>query len=45
MSDGKREYDLVKQYWTLVVKQELSVWRKLSVYRLVYIPVLTYEHE
>ena len=32
-------------YWTAVKKRELSPKAKLSVYWLVYIPILTYGHK
>lgn len=31
--------------WCIVVKREQSVKAKLSVYWLIYIPTLTYDHE
>ena len=56
MSDRKRDCEIGRRlgqaavavrslYWTVVVKRELSHKAKLSIYRLIYIPTLTYSHE
>ncbi|KAL6466538.1 hypothetical protein MHYP_G00243420, partial [Metynnis hypsauchen] len=55
-SDGKRDREIGRRlgqgaavmwslYRTVLVKRELSHKAKLSVYRSVYIPTLTYGHE
>uniref|UniRef100_A0A8C6Q6L6 Reverse transcriptase domain-containing protein n=1 Tax=Nothobranchius furzeri TaxID=105023 RepID=A0A8C6Q6L6_NOTFU len=55
-SDGKLEREIDKQisaasavmlalYRSVVVKRELSQKAKLSIYRSIYVPTLTYDHE
>lgn len=54
MSDGRREIDrrigtaaAVKPvlYWSIVVKRELSVKVTFSIYRSIYVAILSYGHE
>ncbi len=55
-SDGRMECEIDRQigavaaamrmmYRSVVVKKELSLKLKLSIYRSIYIPTLTYGHE
>ncbi|KAI3364208.1 hypothetical protein L3Q82_010807 [Scortum barcoo] len=55
-SEGKMEREIDRRigaasavmrsvYWTVVVKKELSRKAKLSIYRSIYVPTLTYGHE
>lgn len=32
-------------YWTIVATKELSKKAKLSIYQLLYVPALTFDHE
>lgn len=46
--DGRISVDsavLLTLYWSVVVKKELICKLKLSVYRLVFVPTLTYVHK
>lgn len=45
MSEGGVEWEIGIQYQSTVVKRELSMKAKLSIYRLIYVPALTYSHE
>jgi len=56
VSEGKMEREMDKRigaasavmwglYWSVLVKRELSWKMKLSIYRSIYIPTLTYGHE
>lgn len=49
---GTGERDINKQtvamwtvYQSVVMKRELSIKAKLSIYQLIYVPTLTYPHE
>lgn len=45
MSEGGVEWEIGILYQSTVVKRELSMKAKLSIYRLIYVPALTYSHE